>query len=182
MGVTLQPGRDLPLKTNDNQRMRSTLLRRLLLLPSTLLLVAGGIAVHFLFAAVPVDPTEWLLVLLAVVGTVVSLAGYWMAADMAASMQLTDVETRQMRNQRIRSGKMAESGEMSSGIAHDINNPLQVMISELALIQSLTEDLASVIPDHDAPKMAMLRESTEVIGHQIKRCSKIAERLSSKVD
>lgn len=173
----MQPTRDLPLKTDDTRRMRTLLLRRLLLVPSALLVLVGVVVVHFLYAAVPVDPTDWLLVLVAAAGAGVSLAGYRMAANTATSLQLIDLETRQMRTQIIQAGKMAELGEMSTGIAHEINNPLQVMMSELALIQSIAEDLVVVVPEHDARKVAMLRESTEVIGHQVKRCSKIAQGL-----
>jgi signal transduction histidine kinase len=176
-GVTLQPSRDLPLNTDDAHRIRRMLLRRMLVLPSALLLMVGGVVAHFYFAAVAVDPTDWMLVLLAVVGAGFSFAGYWMAADMAACLQLTDTETRQMRARLVQTGKMAELREMGTSIAHDINNPLQVMMSELALIRTITEDLEPVVPDHEARKMAMLRESTEVIGHQIKRCSNITQGL-----
>lgn len=165
------------MKTDETQRIRSMLLHRLLLLPAVLLLMVGGVVVHFLFAAVPVGPTDWLLILLAVAGTGVSFAGFWRAADVAACLQTTDMEIRQMRAQLIQAGRMAELGERSTGIAHEINNPLQVIMSELALIQSIAEDLAPVVPEHEAPKMAMLRESTAVIGQQIKRCSKITQGL-----
>jgi signal transduction histidine kinase len=177
LGVTLKLIRDLPLKTDHDRRIRNQLLRRLLLVPSVLLLLVGGVLIHFLFAAVPAAPARWLAVLLAAAGTGVGLAGYWMAANLATHLQLTDTELQQMRTQLIQTGKMARLGEMSTGIAHEINNPLQVVISELALIQAITEDLAPVIPEDDAQKTSMLKESTEVIGHQIKRCSKITQKL-----
>ena len=175
-GIILKPAGDLPLE-DETQRMRSTLLYRLLLLPSALLLMAGGVAVHFICTANPVDLTDWLLALLAMAGTGVSFVGYWMAGKMATYLQMIDLETRQMRTQLMQACKMAELGEMSAGFVHQINNPLQVMISELALIQSITEDLASVVPQPEAQKMTMLKESTEVIGQQIKRCSRIAQGL-----
>lgn len=165
------------MNTDETQRIRSMLLHRLLLLPAALLLMVGGVIIHFLFAAVPVGPTDWVLILLAVAGTGVSLSGFWRAADLAACLQTTDMEIRQMRTRLIQAGKKVELGERSTGIVHEINNPLQVIMSELALIQSITEDLAPVVPEHEAPKMAMLRESTEVIGQQIKRCSKITQGL-----
>lgn len=152
----------------------------------------------YVYAVAPIDRTDWLLVvrqtvrdafgpvivaiivasvLLAVTGTAVNLAGYWMAANMAARLKLADMETRQMRTQLILAGKMAEVGEMSTGIAHEINNPLQVMMSELAMIKSIAEDLETVVRASDADKMALLQESAEVIGNQIKRCGKITQGL-----
>jgi len=158
----------------------------------------GGMQSRYINAAVPIDQTEWFLivrqsvgdafapvifaigislVLLAVAGTGVTITGYWMAAGMATRLKLADLEKREMRTQLILAGKMAEVGEMSTGIAHEINNPLQVMMSELAMIQSITEDIEPVLQAHDARKIAMLKESREVIGDQIKRCSKITQGL-----
>jgi two-component system, NtrC family, sensor kinase len=67
--------------------------------------------------------------------------------------------------------------KLSAGIVHEINNPLQVMMSELALIQSLAEDLEPVVREGDVSKITLLMESVEVIGNQIKRCSKISREL-----
>jgi signal transduction histidine kinase len=176
VGMTLLPDRDLPLDADDNRRHRGTLLR-LLLLPTALLAVAAGVIVRFLFAAVPAGPAEWLLVLLASAGAGVGLAGYWMAAHTAALIRWVDAQARQMRTQLIQVGKMDEWVETGNDIVHEINNPLQVMMSELALIQTIAEDLTSAVPEQEAQKVSMLTESTQVIGDQIKRCSKIALRL-----
>lgn len=158
----------------------------------------GGLQSRYINAAVPIDQTGWFLVvrqavgdafapvifaivisliLLAVAGTGVTITGYWMAASMATRLKLADLEKREMRTQLILAGKMAEVGEMSTAIAHEINNPLQVMMSELAMIQSITEEIEPVVQAHDAPKIAMLKDSREVIGNQIKRCSKITQGL-----
>jgi signal transduction histidine kinase len=67
--------------------------------------------------------------------------------------------------------------KLNEDIVHKMNNPLQVMMSELALIQSITEDLEPAVRADDVPKIVMLKESVEVIGSQIKRCSKIAKGL-----
>ena len=93
-GVTLQPFGDLPSKTGDAQRIRRMMLRRLRVLASAMLLMVGGVAVHFLFTAVPVGPTDWLLVSLAVTGTGFSLAGYRMAADLDSLSGLDEVRRR----------------------------------------------------------------------------------------
>lgn len=158
----------------------------------------GGLLSRYINAAVPIDRTDWFLivrqaagdafapvifaivvslVLLAVAGTGVTVTGYWMAANMATRLKLADLDKREMRTRLILAGKMAEVGEMSTGIAHEINNPLQVMMSELAMIQSITEDIEPIVQAHDARKIAMLKECREVIGNQIKRCSKITQGL-----
>ena len=176
-GITLQPDRDLPLNADDIRRHRGTLLLRLLLLSSALLAVAAGVIVHFLFAAVHAGPSEWLLVLLASAGAGVGITGYWMAARTAALIRWVDTEARQIRTQLIQTCKMDEWVETGNDIVHEINNPLQVIMSELALIQTIAEDLKLAVPAQEAQKASMLTESTQVIGEQIKRCSKIAQRL-----
>ena len=88
-------------------------------------------------------------------------------------MELNREDTRQMRNLLI----LRMFLKMNEDIAHKMNNPLQVMMSELALMQSITEDLEPAVRADDAPKIAMLKESVEVIGGQIRRCSKIAKGL-----
>jgi two-component system, NtrC family, sensor kinase len=88
-------------------------------------------------------------------------------------MDLNVDDTRQMRNLLL----LRMILKMNEDLAHKINNPLQVMMAELALMQSITEDLEPVVRADDAPKITMLKESVEVIGSQIKRCSKIAKGL-----
>ncbi len=158
----------------------------------------GGLLSRYITAAVPIDQTDWFLivrqtggdastpvisaivislVLLTAAGTGVTIAGCRMTAGIFARFRPVDQEKREMRTQLILAGKMAEVGEMSTGIAHEINNPLQVMMAELAMIQSIIEDIEPVLQAHNAQKIAMLKESREVIGNQIKRCSKITQGL-----
>ena len=100
-----------------------------------------------------------------------------MAARTAALIRWVDTEARQIRTQLIQTCKMDEWVETGNDIVHEINNPLQVIMSELALIQTIAEDLKLAVPAQEAQKVSMLTESTQVIGEQIKRCSKIAQRL-----
>lgn len=158
----------------------------------------GDLQSRHIYAAVPIERTDWVLIVcqrmgdafapviltilislvfLALTGTGVTVTGYWIAASMATRLKLADMEKHEMRTQLILAGKMAEVGEMSTGIAHEINNPLQVMTSELAMVQSVTEDIEPLVQAHDPQKISMLKESTEVISNQIKRCGKITRGL-----
>jgi two-component system, NtrC family, sensor kinase len=160
--------------------------------------VKGGIQARYIYTAVPIEQTGWLLmvrqtmadafapvtfaimvslIILAGAGTVVTVTGYWMAAGMATRLKLADMEKHQMRTELILAGKMAEVGEMSTGIAHEINNPLQVMMSELAMIESIAEDIEPVLKAAAPDKAALLNDCADAIGIQIKRCSKITQGL-----
>ena len=99
-------------------------------------------------ASVPIEQTGWIMIvrqsvgdayaplayailisllMLAVGGTLVVVMGFILASTMANRLRLADMEKREMKTQLILAGKLAEVGEMSTGIAHEINNPLQVM-------------------------------------------------------
>ena len=158
----------------------------------------GSLMTRYIYASVPIDHTDWFLmvrqtmadayapvalsivislVLLAVAGTAVTVTGYLMAAGMANRLRLADLETHEMRTQLIIAGKMAEVGEMSTGIAHEINNPLQVMMSELAMIQSVTADMEPALAEKAPDTLDTLKDCTAAIRLQIDRCSQITQGL-----
>ena len=74
-------------------------------------------------------------------GIVVLIMGFIQATGMANKLKLADMEKQQMKTQLVIAGKLAEVGEMSTGLAHEINNPLQVMQSELGMIDEVISDI-----------------------------------------
>lgn len=160
---------------------------------------AGGRFNHqYLYSAIPLKQKNWTLVvrqattdafaplaLSALVsfliilggGTAVAVTGYIVASNMANRLRISDVEKREMTTQLIIAGKLAEVGEMSTGIAHEINNPLQIMKAELAMIEVLFDDLDPLL-DQDTQKiMVQVKDSTDQIGIQIGRCATITQGL-----
>jgi two-component system NtrC family sensor kinase len=109
-------------------------------------------------------------------GAVVVVIAFFLASNVAYRLSLADAEKREMTNQLIMAGKLAEVGEMSSGIAHEINNPLQVMKAEVTMIGDLFQDLR---PQNDADKenFDLIKDSVNQIGIQIDRCRKITQGL-----
>ena len=51
--------------------------------------------------------------------------------------QVADEEKEIMSQQVIETGKLASIGELAAGIAHEINNPVAIMIEEAGWIQDL---------------------------------------------
>ncbi|MEA1966625.1 MAG: ATP-binding protein [Thermodesulfobacteriota bacterium] len=151
-----------------------------------------------LYAAIPMKQTNWYMIvrqaatdayapliftaLVAIFiilggGTVVVVAAFIMTSNMASKLQLADVEKREMKTQLIIAGKLAEVGEMSTGVAHEINNPLQVMRSEITMIQDVTSDFEAMMPKDASQSLDLLKDSTDQIKIQIQRCSKITQGL-----
>jgi two-component system, NtrC family, sensor kinase len=73
----------------------------------------------------------------------------------------------------LRASKLASVGELAAGVAHEINNPLAVVLSESQVIRDLAEDAPSL----DGGFAADLLESLEQIESQVKRCKVITTSL-----
>jgi two-component system NtrC family sensor kinase len=82
-----------------------------------------------------------------------------------------------MGTQLIMAGRLAEVGEMSAGVAHEINNPLQVMKSEYTLIQEILKDAERAGGAPTPEDLRQIRESVEEINQQIDRCKEITQGL-----
>jgi two-component system NtrC family sensor kinase len=110
-------------------------------------------------------------------GAVVVILAYILASGLANQLTIADMEKRQMKTQLIVAGKLAELGEMSAGLAHEINNPLQVMKSEHTMILDLLSDVENSDARPDPESLRLLKESADQIGLQIERCKKITQGL-----
>jgi len=110
-------------------------------------------------------------------GTIVVVMAYILASGLASRLVLADMEKRQMKTQLIIAGKLAEVGEMSSGLAHEINNPLQVMKSEQTMIEDIISDMEKAGEAGSAENMNLLKDSVNQIGLQIERCRNITQGL-----
>jgi two-component system NtrC family sensor kinase len=83
---------------------------------------------------------------------------------------------KQMLNERvIEAGKLASLGELAAGIAHEINNPVAVMVEEAGWIQDLLEeeDLK------ESKNLEEFKQSLKQIRVQGVRCKEITHKLLS---
>ena len=81
------------------------------------------------------------------------------------------VEQSELGNQLIQSQRVLALGELSTGIAHEINNPLNIIMQEAELMRF---NLAS---NPSPQEMEEIRGSLDVIYAQVMRCSDITHKL-----
>ncbi len=84
-----------------------------------------------------------------------------------------DFEKAVMNRQVIESGKLASVGELAAGIAHEINNPVAIMVEEAGWCEDLMDEgLTQCDP-------AELRRALSQIQTQGRRCKEITHKLLS---
>ncbi|WP_051261745.1 sensor histidine kinase [Desulfovibrio inopinatus] len=148
----------------------------------------------YLYSLVPVNESRWRLVVrqeegeafeplrrvglyslvTMVLGGVFILATAWPLSRRLHQHILRVVsEKEQLQEQLFHAGRLAEIGEMAAGIAHEINNPLQTMKSELTLMDMDMGDIENKETENCEKLFDGLRESMAQLEKQINRCAKI---------
>ena len=92
-------------------------------------------------------------------------------------MQLRDREKAQLEGQLVRAARLAELGEMATGFAHEINNPLQIMKSDHAYVSMLLDDLQKRGEVREGEELGEIRNSLRQIMIQIGRCARITQSV-----
>ncbi len=86
-----------------------------------------------------------------------------------------DKEKEIMSQQVIETGKLASIGELASGIAHEINNPVAIMIEEAGWIEDLLEEEEF----KEGENLEEFCRALKQINTQGKRCKEITHKLLS---
>nr|NJM02351.1 two-component sensor histidine kinase [Desulfobacula sp.] len=86
-------------------------------------------------------------------------------------------EKKNLGNQLIRAAQLAEIGEMAAGFAHEINNPLQIIKSEHAMIESILEEVSGKMDDGERQDIHEIEDSLSQIKLQVNRCSEITHAI-----
>jgi two-component system NtrC family sensor kinase len=108
-------------------------------------------------------------------GISIILMAFATSKRMVRRVRRADVEKEKMNEQVIETGKMASLGELAAGIAHEINNPVAIMVEEAGWIGDLLEeeDLK------ESQNLEEFKRALNQINTQGKRCKEITHKLLS---
>ena len=94
---------------------------------------------------------------------------------MVSRIAMADREKEMMGQQVIETGKLASIGELAAGIAHEINNPVAIMVEEAGWIQDLLEEEEF----KEGENLEEFNRALRQINTQGKRCKEITHKLLS---
>jgi len=127
---------------------------------------------------------NWAIVLYLAGAWVIGLVTVFTTRLLVRKIERGDARKRLIDEQLIQSSKLASIGELSAGIAHEINNPLAVIGEEAGWMQDILNrehlrGLASLEPLKAQKEMEEFKDSLREIVKQAGRCREITHKLLS---
>lgn len=110
-------------------------------------------------------------------GGIIIVLAFYMTGRIIRSMERLDAERDSLSGQLVRATQLAELGEMAAGFAHEINNPLQIINNEQALMKDIFLELKDMGDFKKSDLARELEESMEEIHAQIGRCTRITQAI-----
>jgi len=108
-------------------------------------------------------------------GVAIITMAFVLSRHMVKRIVLADREKEMMNKQVIETGKLASVGELAAGIAHEINNPVAIMVEEAGWIGDLLEEDEF----EKSENLDEFQRALKQINTQGKRCKEITHKLLS---
>jgi two-component system NtrC family sensor kinase len=116
---------------------------------------------------------RWTLVFLHVSALSILVASILITRHMITIIRRRDAEADQLNEQVLQTGKLASIGELSAGVAHEINNPLAIILTERQLLLDAAQHLPLAGPEF----REQMDDSLNQIDVQVQRCKRITQNL-----
>jgi len=115
------------------------------------------------------------LTIFAVISVLVVAVGFLVSRRMVSHIASADKERAAMSDKVVEAGRLASIGELAAGIAHEINNPVAIMVEEAGWIQDLLDE---GVPDTEEG-IGEIKRAVKQIRTQGSRCKEITHKLLS---
>jgi two-component system NtrC family sensor kinase len=115
----------------------------------------------------------WTLVFLHLSAASILVVTVLITRHMITVVKRRDSEADRLNQQLLQAGKLASIGELSAGVAHEINNPLAIILTERQLLL----DAARQAPITDPEFQEQFADSMSQIDVQVQRCKRITQNL-----
>jgi two-component system NtrC family sensor kinase len=109
------------------------------------------------------------------VSLLIGANAFSLSKKMLRRIQQADKEKQKRNEQMFQTGKLASIGELAAGIAHEINNPVAIMVEEAGWIDDLLEEEEF----QESKNLSEFRRALRQIRTQGKRCKEITHKLLS---
>jgi two-component system, NtrC family, sensor kinase len=93
---------------------------------------------------------------------------------MISVIKKRNLEADQLNKQYMQASKLAAIGELSSGVAHEINNPLAIILTERQILMDMANCCPTAMDQEFKPQFL---DSMAQISVQIERCKRITHNL-----
>ncbi len=108
-------------------------------------------------------------------GVAILMMVFYTSRRMVRRIRRADKDKEAMNQQVIETGKMASIGELAAGVAHEINNPVAIMMEEAGWIGDLLEEEEFA----GSANLEEFHRALKQINTQGRRCKEITHKLLS---
>jgi two-component system NtrC family sensor kinase len=115
----------------------------------------------------------WTLVFLHLSAASILVVTVFITRHMITVIKRRDGEADRLNQQLLQAGKLASIGELSAGVAHEINNPLAIILTERQLLLDAARTAAIADPEFQE----QFTDSMSQIDVQVQRCKRITQNL-----